>query len=306
MILRRAVLLIGLALGACRASPKSVPGLADLPVEWSPFRWVEATIGGHTIPQAAILVDSQDSAAVADRTAGSKNPFQLDFGFAGTAAAGLPLRLLETAPNDSTNALVLRGRIARLWMRDDSVGLGRPFRLGTLGLLFYSSRGLLIDFTTQRLGAPLRRLALPATIADRMLWMEAREDNGRLRIPLTWETTRLGDLLYDPGSSLVPFLVDVETWRQLTGRRETDPDLRRLAFPTATDSLVLLGAPPRRPILLGTFPLAVDIYTTLSGPAALARPPLGAGVVGRIGNQLFAGARLLYVNPAAGRVGVLR
>jgi hypothetical protein len=239
---------------------------------------------------------------------GADNPMQLDFGFAGIGAAGLPLRLLDPTPADTATARrILAGRISRLGPREDSIGLGRPFRLGTLGLLFYGVRGLIIDQVTQRLGAPRGGARLPTAITDRMAWTDAAERGGRLEIPLVWQTAKLGSLIFDPGSSLVPVRLDVDVWRQMTGRRGDEPDNLRLAFPTVGDSLILVGAKTRQPLSLGSIQLGdVPVYFAQAGPPELATPPLGKGVVGIIGNQLFSPFRLVYLNVRGGRLGVLR
>ena len=298
---------LGLVAG-CAKGLKVVPELATLPVDWEPFRWVDLTIGQVAVPRAAILVDVKDSAVAGPLAQAGDNPMQLDFGFAGTGASGIPLRLIDPVQTDSViSRQLLRGRVSRLGAREDSIGLGRPFRLGTLGLLFYGIKGLLIDQVRQQVGAPRAGTALPAPLTARMLWTEAREENGRLRVPLAVQSTRLGDLVFDPGSSLVPAMVDRDVWRQLTGRRGEERDNLRLAFATTGDSLVLLGAVPREPLSLGgiTFP-GVSVFFAESGPAEFVRPRLGEGVVGVIGNQLFAAYRLLYVNIRAKRLGVLR
>lgn len=300
--------LVGLLVVGCAKGPKVVPELATLPVDWEPFRWVDVLIGTTTVHRAAMLVDVADRTVSGAVEPGFDNPMQLDFGFAGIGTSGVPLRLLEPITTDSaTMPRVLVGRLSRLGPREDSVGLGRVFRLGTLGLLFYGNRGLIIDQVGQRLGAPRAGAPLPASVTDRMRWTEARERNGRLELPFLWRSTSLGNLVYDPGSSLVPVVLEPEAWRQVTGRRGDEPDNLRLAFPTAGDSLILVGAKPAGPLVLGAISFDdVAVYFAQSGPPALARPPLGAGVVGVVGNQLFQGYRLVYVSVRAGRLGVLR
>lgn len=295
----------------CAKGPAIVPGLATLEVDWQPFRWVNATVGAVTVERASILVDATDPAMVIGQpkdTGPGAIPMQLDFGFASTGAFGLPLRLLEPIATDSVRARrVLDGTVARLGRREDSVGVGRPYRLGTLGLLFFGIKGLLIDQVEQRLGAPRPRTMLPAAITDRMQWSEAREEGGRLRIPLVRESVRLGDLAMDPGSSLVPLQLNHEVWRRLTARIGDESENVRLVFPASSDSLVLIGARPTIPLTLGTIALGDGlVFYPASGPPEFVHPRLGEGVVGVVGNQLFTPFRLIYVNVRAKRLGVVR
>jgi hypothetical protein len=168
-------------------------------------------------------------------------------------------------------------------------------------------KGLLIDQVEQRVGAPRAGRPLPAELSDRMQWSEAHEDAGRLRIPLVWRTDRLGDLWYDPGSSLVPLLLTAPAWRELTGRATSDPANRRLVFPVVGDSVVLVGAPVIDGLTLGGISLGGVVgYLVLSGPSDQRPDRFPEGVVGVIGNQAFERARLLYVNVRSRRLGFLR
>ncbi len=280
---------------------------ASLDVEWQPFRWADLTVGTVVIRRAAILIETADRALIA-RGDTAVTQFQLDFGFSGTGAFGVPLRALEPAPADSATARTsFRAVVNRLGNRDDSAGVRRPYRLGTVGLLFYGLKGLIIDQVGHRVGAPRSGAALPADLEQRMQWTPATETVGRLVVPLAAGTDRLGGLWYDPGSSLVPLLVDDPTWRLLTGRSGREAGNRRLAFPTAADSLILEGAPSRAPLSLGAISLgSVTVWRVASGSDRDRPDQFPDGVVGIIGNQLFEGWSLIYVNVRAKRLGVAR
>lgn len=299
---------LGLAVGVwgCGGPPASVVP-ASLDVEWQPFRWADLTVGGVEVRRAAILIETADRALIA-RGDTAVTQFQLDFGFSGTGAFGIPLRALEPESTDLTTARTsFRAVVSRLGNRDDSAGVRRPYRLGTVGLLYYGLKGLIIDQAGHRVGAPRTGAALPPELEQRMRWTPATETVGRLVVPLTTGTDRLGGLWFDPGSSLVPLLVDDPTWRLLTGASGRDGGLRRLAFPTATDSLILEGAPSRVPMSLGTIPLGTTtVWRVVSGPPAERPDRFPDGVVGVIGNQLFESWSLVYVNVRAKRLGVVR
>lgn len=297
----------GLFGAGCAKGPATVPGIATLEADWQPFRWVDLRIGGTMIDRAAIVVDALDSAMVIGRQqGGAPLAMQLDFGFAGTAAQGIPLRLVvpDTAPM-VTGHLV--GRLTRLGPREDSSATESRRVFGTLGLLYFGLRGLVIDQVGQRLGAPRGRGSLPPALAARMQWTEGAEEAGRFRLPLTAESTPVGDVVIDPASSLVPLLVEAALWRRITGRTGREADNMRLSLPTTGDSLILVGARPTVPLGLGAIPISPSaVYFAASGPADLVSPRLGRAVVGVIGNQLFRPYRLVYLNVRAKRFGVIR
>lgn len=273
--------------------------------EWQSFRWVTAIVGGTAIPRAAMVVAPTDPTLAGGRGTGPVT-LQLDFGFSSTGAFGLPLRLMDTTGPAAATPGELAGRIPRLAVRDDSSGTGAGFRLGTVGLLYYAVSGLLIDQVNQRLGAPLRNQRIPAELERRMLWSEAKEEVGRLALPLTADRDRMGRVWYDPASSVVPVLLTAEVWRAVTRRRGDEPDLERRRYPTTGDTLVLVGARPAAPLALGDIPLAGPVFFVAAGPAAAWAEALGDGVVGLVGNQAFASYRLVYLSPGVKRLGVAR
>ena len=165
-----------LAVGCARPGPV-LP--AQFGTDWQPFRWVDAEVGGQAVPRAAIIVEPTDPALRSN----SNIPvhLQLDFGFSSTGSFGLPLRLLDTTgATPTTPSRILAGRIPRLANRDDSTGTAQTFRVGTVGLLYYSVKGLLIDQAAQRIGTPRPGQKLPPELEQRMRWTEATEDAGRL------------------------------------------------------------------------------------------------------------------------------
>ncbi|MGE0441158.1 MAG: hypothetical protein AB7L66_01730 [Gemmatimonadales bacterium] len=298
-------LAVVLALG-CRSRPQSVVP-ASLPVDWQPYRWVTLDIGRETVRRAALVVETHDPALI--RGSGGDSAatrMQLDFGFAGTERFGIPLRTLVPSAPAADSLRVLHGRITGLGIRDDSIGVTKSYPLGTVGLLFYGIKGLIIDQVEHRIGAPRTGARLPPELTDRMQWTQATEEVGRLAVPLVWQGDRLGRLWYDPGSSLVPLLLDGPTWRLVTGRQGGEPDNQRLVFPAGGDSLVLIGAPTTEPLVLGGIGLGrVTAWRVLANPAGLGADRFDDGVVGQVGNQLFERFRMLYVNVRAKQLGVI-
>jgi hypothetical protein len=296
------------ALG-CGGKPATVVP-ASLEVDWQPFRWAEVEIGANLVRRASILVETSDPVLLLERQHRDSSvvQMQLDFGFAGIGSFGIPLRAFEPTVTDPERAKrVAAGRIGRLGNRDDSTGVTSAHRLGTLGLLFFTIKGLLIDQAAQRLGAPRAGTTLPAALTDRMSWSDGREVDARWLMPLVWRGDRLGEMWYDPGSSLVPLLVSAPVWRVLTGRTGGESENWRLVFPVPGDSLVLVGAPTAAPLTLGTIPLGiVSVYHVAAGRPGSRPDQFAADVVGVIGNQLFERYRLLYFNVRGKRFGVIR
>lgn len=292
-----------LALAACARPGSVLP--ADFGTEWQPFRWVDARIGTESVPRAALIVEPTDPALRIN--ANTPVHLQLDFGFSSTGAFGIPLRLLDTtdAP-PATRDRILAGRIPRLANRDDSTGTAQTFRVGTVGLLYYAVKGLLIDQVTQRIGVPRPGQKLPPDLERRMVWTEATEDVGRLSLPLSLDRASVGRVWFDPGSSVVGVLLTAEAWRSVTGRRHDEPGLERRVFPLVGDSLVLTGARPRPGLAIGGIQIPDAVFTVTHGPAEARPERFGDRVVGVVGSQLFAGARLVYINTRAQRLGSMR
>lgn len=284
----------------------TVPPTIDM--EWHRFRWAELTIGRQVATRAAVLVETSDRALLVNRTgpADSLGPVQmeLDAGFSATGRFGIPLRTMEPLPTDPSAAdRIFRARVGRLGNRDDSTGADGTYQLGTVGLLYFGSRGLVIDQVGQRIGAPRTGQTLPAALTDRMEWGAIEDQQGRIALPLVWQGDRLGMLWYDPGSSLAPLIVTPEVWRQLTGRTGNEPTNRRLAFPATGDSLVLVGAQASAPVRFGAVSLGpIMVYHVVRGPAGVIAPE----VVGVVGNQAFEPFRLLYFNMRTRRFGAVR
>ncbi len=287
---------------------QAVPVPPTIDMEWHRFRWAELTIGRQVVTRAAMLVETSDRALLVNRNApgDSLGPAQLelDAGFSATGRFGIPLRTLEPLPTDPSAAdRLFRGRIRSLGNRDDSTGADRTYQLGTVGLLYFGSRGLLVDQVDQRLGAPRTGQTLPAALTERMEWGTIEEEQGRLAFPLLWQGDRLGRLWYDPGSSLAPLIVTAEVWRQMTGRTGAEPANRRIAFPAGGDSLVLIGAQTAAPVRFGAVSLGpVMVYHVSRGPPDVIPPD----VVGVIGNAAFEPFRLLYFNLRTKRFGAVR
>lgn len=312
----RAGLVLLLAALGCGKRPVSVVP-ADLPVDWQPFRWVELTIGTVPVSRAAVLVGSTDRAlryesdgAAAAGAGGSGAPINqlhLDFGFSATDAFGIPLLTADSLPTDPRTPTLFRATVRSLGRRGDTLGVAPRLRLGTVGLLFYGVRGLLIDQVEHRIGTLRGTATLPASLTDRMAWADAKEAVGRLEVSIADARGPLGALWYDPGSSLVPLLVDGATWARLSGRSPDDRGTRRLVFPVGGDSVVLVGAPTARPFALGAIPLGtVTVWRVGSAPAGSRPDRFPDGVVGTIGNPLFEDARMIYVDVRRGRLGVIR
>ena len=295
--------LVAAGLAACARPGSVLP--ADFGTEWQPFRWVDARIGTESVPRAAIIVEPTDPALRVN--ANTPVHLQLDFGFSSTGAFGIPLRLLDTTGTPlATRDRVLAGRIPRLANRDDSTGTAQTFRVGTVGLLYYAVKGLLIDQATQRIGTPRPGQKLPPALEGRMRWSEATEEVGRLSLPLALDRTPLGRVWFDPGSSLVGVLLTAEAWRSVTARRGDEAGLERRLFPMAGDSLVLIGARPKAVLALGGIQVGDVVYMVSHGPAEAYPERFGGGIVGVLGSQAFAKYRLVYVNTRTKKLGVLR
>ena len=255
--------LLAAALG-CTPGPKPEVLPADLP--WTPFYWARVLTDSARFDRAALLIED----------ASTRKPvpsvLQLDFAGSGTMPEGFP-------PGEIWHERTGRqGHLHGLLSASEQISMYReagpadPLSLadrevGTLGLLVYVRKTLIIDFARERLAAValshpvsqfggLRVAAIPIeTAGDRVVIPIQRRSGATLRA------------LLDTGLSPFPLWTNQATWSQLTGRQPGEAGTRKYSLRSREDRLVFYGAPLREELRLGTWALdRLEVVYLSSGP----------------------------------------
>ena len=297
------LLLLGIPgiLTACaRTGPPAVPPLA---IEWTPFYPVAARTGIARFDHAGTLLLFQV------RPTGPRSLVQLDLAGSGSMPHGFPRPRFELAPTR-----VRRGELygllgwevtRRLTGAPDSLrDHWQEGEVGTLGLPYFLTRMLVLDF-------PGRRLATPpaeawTTILGRAGTVVPLERGNREQVilPVTAASGRIFRGLLD--TSLSPFAVwtTPAIWQDLTGLGGPGLGTRSYRLPNPGGRMVFVAAPFRGPLRIAGFPIEADEIVYLDqGPseAALERWPARVDMV--LGAAAFAQA-VVAIDLANARVGL--
>ncbi|HEX2061221.1 MAG TPA: hypothetical protein VHK90_10805, partial [Thermoanaerobaculia bacterium] len=110
----------------------------------------------------------------------------------------------------------------------------------------------------------------------------------------------------DTGASIFPLVTSEETWKVLTGRAGTEPDVTVLTVPSWDRQVTLRGARTVDPVQIG--PIAVarpEIFYLAEGPDDLKPQKWNPPIDGMIGNTLFLNS-IVIVDLPRNRFGVMQ
>ena len=231
-------------------------------ITWTPFQWVSATIAGRTFDKAALLVP------ITADTLGGTYWLQLDTGadsdvWLYTAPLAQLLRRHGAARDTTTWFEIPQGRIGAYPLREHAVNIRRvqgdtvradnPYpKIGTLGLNFFRSRVLLLDFPGQRFAILDSAAAIPHWIEEQASWVVVDYRNDKVFLPLTLAGIRYDDFFYDSGASLFPVSTTKEIWQRATGRRGDEPDNVVWTVSSFGQDVTLIGAPAQGTVSMET------------------------------------------------------
>jgi peroxiredoxin len=317
-------------------------------LRWTPFRWASAVIAGTTIEKAAVLVPVALDGIETDLE------LQLDLGAFATMVYDEPWRQLlrdagradESFPRPETfdgrraRGTRIHGFVGEQAFEDLSVFVleefGEPLpedgsaaSIGTLGLEFFMTRVLWLDFAGARFAiegaevfeeptASAGSNADPNTGSssrpiDRanegMRWIPVEPKNGRLFVPLRIGERDYDGFFFDTGSSMFPLLTSRKLWRQLTGRTGDEPDNVKVPIMSWGRERLAVGAPLLEQVTIGD--VVADrprVFHVASIPEAEDMDHWPYRVDGLLGNALFLDRvavvdlprrRIAFVKPAA-------
>lgn len=310
------VVLLAALIIAVPACVRTTPAPATEGLTWSPFRWISATIGGQTFDKAALYVP------ITTDTLGGTYWLQLDTGAdAGVWLHTAPLEQLlrrQGAQRDTTTWFEIpAGRIGAYPLRNhvvnirrvagDTVRAGDAYpRIGTLGLNFFRSRLLLLDFPAERFAILDSAATMPAWIEERATWVDVDYRDDKMFIPLSLAGTTYEDLFYDTGASLFPVSTTKEIWQKATGRMGVEADNVTWTVRSLGQDVTLMGAPAQGRVAVGGAVLERPmIYTLAAGPERLRVENWNFRASGLIGNVLFADRYLVVIDLPRRRFGLV-
>lgn len=284
-------------------------------VQWTPFQWVAAEIGGQREEKAAIMLplklDGQDEGNLL---------MQLDTGVWSTLFDELPFRLIDkgayrvkSTKNGRPLVVQYDGAIGTLPIKRGLAAIkqdyGTPYEklqgdiyLGTIGLDMFAKHVLVLDFPNQRLCVLDSISDLPAEIAVNAKFVPAGWAQGWFTVEAVVAGRSL-DLFFDTGSSSSSLVVTSELWQQLTGKTESEQDVERLYGDSWGEQISILGAPLLGKLSLGDFCTAdVPVYQT----ASLSHMFTQVGVDGLLGNALFYDEHIVILDLKEMRFGLAK
>lgn len=302
---------------ACASSdPGTPPAPGPDEIAWTPFRWVSATIGGRTFDKAALYVP-----LTADTLSGTYW-LQLDTGadsdvWLHTAPLDQLLSRRGAVRDTTTWFEIPTGRIGTYPLRNHAVNI-RGFagdtvraddplpKIGTLGLNFFRTRALLLDFPAERFAIIDSATAIPAWIEEGASWVDVDYRSDKMFLPLTLAGTTYEDFFYDSGASLFPVSTSKPIWQRATGRTGDEPDNIRWTVRSFGEDVTLIGAPARGRVAVGAAALERPIvYFVAEGPGRVLMENFGFRTSGLIGNALFAERYLVVIDLPHRRFGLV-
>lgn len=179
----------------------------------------------------------------------------------------------------------------------------RPEAQGTLGLELLIGRTFIIDFPKQRV-CLVERGDLPLAIEQAADWSDAEIRNGKLILEgLELNGKKLDGVFYDSGSSPSALSVDLNFWREATGRAETSEGVTRQHVSAWGNDLEIIGAPATGNLKIGKHVYTKPPMVTLpSQPNDFRDNYSGKG---SLGNALFAESILILDLGAHPQFGII-
>lgn len=190
---------------------------------------------------------------------GTEGWFQLDTGLDVTLVYGeLPVERgwatnegFHLAPSFDLGGIPL----GPTWMlaREEMKSKGQM--LGSIGLDLLVGQLVLIDYPGRRL-ALLRPGEAPLWLRQRTTWTPASLRDAKLFLTVVVGDRTLHGLFFDTGSSAFHVTVDLETWKELTGRAGPEEAAVRWKVSSWGKEILALGAPARGPLVIGSARIA--------------------------------------------------
>jgi hypothetical protein len=170
-----------------------------------------------------------------------------------------------------------------------------PATVAVIGLDVLQARTWIVDYPRARFSILDEGAALPKQFADRMVFWEATQRDGRLFIPMSGAGNTVADFVFDSTMGMFPVLTTMPLWQKLTGRWGDEKNNQRIGEKGDGTEIWYVGYRTAEPVRFGGRPLARTVVFTLTTATQPSRAEtLPAGTNGLIGNQPFAGATVVF------------
>jgi len=237
-------------------------------INWTKMIWEAGDLGPRVESHAALLLDVKlDSQPALAR-------MQLD-----TGASGNVLYMSKTERLDLAHvSIALSGIVAGRPMLDEPFSRfplqepsGDPPVIGTIGVSFFESRILLMDFAAQQIAILDKDEALPGAIARGLDFVSVEyrhgDRNGKLFVPVSLNGTEFRNLFFDTGSAVSAISTVRGLWPELTGRQPSDPANERIGAESWGKQKTAIGAPLKSEMCVGKTCFAHPmVYFDPAGP----------------------------------------
>jgi hypothetical protein len=173
---------------------------------------------------------------------------------------------------------------------------------GTVGLDLLVGRTFIIDFPKKRI-CLIERADLPDSLIRDTDWSDAEIRHGKLFINMTLNGKKLDEILYDSGSSPTTLDLDLNLWKEFTGKAGTNEATTHSKGQSWGQEIESIGAPATGDLIIGH-----HIYRTPSLTTIPARPDsyrTNFRAQGSLGNALFTDSIVILDLGAHPRFGII-
>jgi hypothetical protein len=173
---------------------------------------------------------------------------------------------------------------------------------GTIGLDLLVGRTLIIDFPKKRI-CLIERADLPDSLIRDADWSDAEIRHGKLFINMTLNGKKLDEILYDTGSSPTTLDLDLNLWKELTGKVEISEANTHSKGQSWGHEIESIGAPATGDLAIGRHVYRTPLLTTI--PARPDSYRTNYRAQGLLGNALFTESIIILDLGAHPRFGIV-
>lgn len=173
---------------------------------------------------------------------------------------------------------------------------------GTVGLDLLVGRTFIIDFPKKRI-CLIERADLPDSLIRAADWSDAEIRHGKLFINMTLNGKKLDEILYDTGSSPTTLDLDLNLWKEFTGRAGSSEATTHSKGQSWGHEIESIGAPATGDLTIGHHVYRTPLLTTI--PARPDSYRTNYRAQGSLGNALFTDSIVILDLGAHPRFGII-
>jgi hypothetical protein len=173
---------------------------------------------------------------------------------------------------------------------------------GTVGLDLLVGRTFIIDFPKKRI-CLIERADLPDSLIHAADWSDAEIRHGKLFINMTLNGKKLDEILYDTGSSPTTLDLDLNLWKEFTGRAAASEATTHSKGQSWGQEIESIGAPATGDLTIGHHVYRTPLLTTI--PARPDSYRTNYRAQGSLGNALFTDSIVILDLGAHPRFGII-